>query len=162
MLLLNVRHSFPLSRHLAPTDSILMLRAVVGVGDVLCRPNAVCQDREGGIRDHSASGAIKRIRTPHEPFGPTWRTRGGENVAQLVSRARADNYSPNLAIVGSPCRATPSECPQRFVERLDRGRHYTWPASSLPYQLEMAMRKVQVKKDAEKAAKKARAQQQQM
>lgn len=43
-----------------------------------------------------------------------------------------------------------------FVLRLDRGRHYTWPASSLPYQLEMAMRKVQVKNEGDKAARKVR------
>ena len=36
------------------------------------------------------------------------------------------------------------------------GRHYTWPASSLPFQLKMAARKVQVKKETEKAARKLR------
>ena len=36
------------------------------------------------------------------------------------------------------------------------GRHYTWPASTLPFQLEMAMRKVQVKKETEKALKKSK------
>jgi hypothetical protein len=44
----------------------------------------------------------------------------------------------------------------RVFVHLDRGTHYTWPASALPYQLEMAMRKVLVKKEAEKAAKQAR------
>jgi hypothetical protein len=39
---------------------------------------------------------------------------------------------------------------------LNWGRHYTWPASSLPFQLEMAMRKVQVKKETEKALRKAK------
>lgn len=34
------------------------------------------------------------------------------------------------------------------------GRHYTWPSSQLQFRLDMARRKVQVKKETEKALKK--------
>jgi hypothetical protein len=36
---------------------------------------------------------------------------------------------------------------------LSWGKHYTWPASTLPFQLELAMRKVAVKKEQEKERK---------
>ena len=122
----------------------------------VCRPNAVCQDREGGVRDHGAAGTSQcpgTLRQPHQPGRPTG---GRENVATMVIVThRRLQYS--AVLVSDVLRTTIDLATVIVIGGVDRGRHYTWPASSLPYQLQMAVRKVQVKKDAEKAARKARA-----
>ena len=48
------------------------------------------------------------------------------------------------------------ETSDQLYDGLHWGRHYTWPASTLPFQLELAMRKVSVKQEMDKAASKGR------
>ena len=49
-------------------------------------------------------------------------------------------------------RKASKDTADQLHDGLHWGRHYTWPASTLPFQLELAMRKVSVKQEMDKAA----------
>jgi hypothetical protein len=79
-------------------------------------------------------------------------------LSLLLLAPRLSSVDSAVGLIGpATCRIAPEtkDNDDEAKTTLAWGRHYTWPASTLPFQLEMAMRQVYVKKETEQARKKA-------